>query len=477
MSVCDRADSAAADTVAGADSCLSTLSLQCVAESRLLTSSNCVLVDNKHDYDVGRIDALKRTSRDDTCDIPLKRATAHSCLLSTPTSTRHSAVSSSALCAATLPSFPPTLFSSFPSLGNSRMSSSSSSQCLPVTMSHLPVSMATSTLFSVPVHGVASATRPLLLVPSLPNCVLIPSLCSTPLLYVLNAAPQSHSRPASAASTATVGIPHGAGNLQPNIPHVVQPVGGAISSDQSASSTNNQNSLRALRVPLLSSIQRPVVTSAHNTGNFLPFSVPNIPLLSHSLRPTSTPRQLCTPSATDIGIPRIARNSLPVGLSLPNIAILSHVLRPLGGASVDQSAVRLVSSVNNLRGANVTRLNGIISPRSNALLLPAIIRPSAAANITKPASIAQLSSSSVLISTNYQPNLINSVPHIQSVSSLAGISVSGKSSEYETSSASDMSTHSLLRTILNKQVSSEVMSMKNLSVLCSNNITSSHQSS
>ena len=376
---------------------------------------------------------LKRLAADDACDVPHKCAATHSSALDTSTVGMNNAVAgnTSALPSfpnVTLPSFPPTLFSCFPSLGNSCRAQSSgrcaaravSQTVLTTDATCLSTTNPPSTLFSIPVHGVARGVCPLLLVPSLQNCVLVPSLCSAPLLYVFNAASSSHSTSSPTGVAPVVGIPHVAGNSQPNIPllsHLLRPLGRALSSDQSAAPTAGQNlsiagnsqlvPLSLPSIPIASCVQRPVggafgsdqsytLTAAgvgipRISGSSQLLSVPNIAIRSPALWPlgvASASNQSCTPAAIGVGIPRDARNSLPLGFPLPNIPLLSQLLRPVGRApvSVDQSAIRLVSCVGNLRGpcgvvsscANTQpRLNGVVSPRSNAaFVVPGFLRQS-----------------------------------------------------------------------------------------------------
>jgi len=461
-------------------------------------------LSNCHDNAVSGM-LVKRPASDDTCHLPHKRPTmTHSSLLDTSAagmiSHRNSSMAgnTSALPAfpnVTLPSFPPTLFSCFPSQGNSHAHSCPPRAVPPVVLStdttRWSNTTSTSTLFSIPVHGVASGPCPVMLVPSIQNCVLVPSLGSS-LLYVLNAALQSRSTSAPTTVAAAVGIPHAAGNLQPGIsllPHLLQPVGGAVSSDQSARSIPSRN--------------------PNITGNLLPLhsSMPNIPMISHPLRlvgRTSAPDQL---ASTGVGIPHVARNSLPLSLPLSNIPLLSHQLRPLGGSAVNQS----VSCMGNMRGGRVPalsllsnagtslmtqpRLNGIISPRSNALVVPGIFRPSQIVSNTflptlpKPLSVPYITlprlpstvrkiptlPSSVLSSTNCRPNLCGHVAVAgmsdqchQSISDSSPSLVPSalhaylgqKSTECQKSSPGgslspvislSVSTHSILRTILNQQ--------------------------
>jgi len=439
-----------------ADDSYPSASLHCVYDSSNidrpiqtlhLLQRNCLLNINKHADGISPHSAgnsshvgvsgapLKRSATHEACDIPHKRATTHSALLDTSTagmiSPRSCATAGSTSAFptfpnTTLPSFPPTLFSCFPSVGNSRVSLSA--QCPPRAMPQLVFptdsirlsgSAATSTLFSVPVHGVASGRCPLLLVPSLQNCILISSLCSTSLLCVFNPAAQPHSTSAPTSVTAAVGIPHMAGNLQSNIPllsQLLRPVGRAISSGQSATSTTSRNpnvdgnsqpsDVPLPNVPVVSHAQRPVgraigsvqssartagrIGIPHITGNLQPLSLPNIPILSHPLRPvggTTAPERLCAPAASCVAVPQVVTRSLPLRLPLPNIALFSQQLRPVGGANVpsDQSAaVRLVSCSGGLVPASPLlstgstsimtqpRLNGIISPRSNAIILRGI---------------------------------------------------------------------------------------------------------
>ena len=541
-SIADSTDSAVASVgnIVTADDNYTPVSQRCVSDSsnhdrRSQTleflQRNCLLGVNVHAGGISPHDGgisprvgvggalLKRSATHEACDVPHKCAATHSADLDTFTegmispqscSTAGSASALPVFPNTTLPSFPPTLFSCFPSAGNSRVPSSF--QCPPRPMPQVVLpsdsvrlsTSATSTLFSIPVHGVMSGRCPLLLVPSLQNCLLIPSLCSTPLLCVLNPAPQSH----NTSAPTTAGIPHVAGNLQstvpllshllhpvggvsssgqlaamgtvqnpivasnsqplplpnitlvspakrplggatgsdqlslrtaagmgiphiirnlqplsvPNIPilsHPLRPVGGACAVDQSSARSTtsagipqivgNLQSVSVPNVPFLSQPLRPVggacvkdQSSSSTTasagiprivGNLQPFSVPNIPILSHPLRPVGgacAADQLRASVATGVGIPHVVRKPLSLRLPLPNIPILSQQVRPVGGASVavDQSAVRLVSSVGGLGNAGALtfpllssvarpmvtqpRLNGIISPRSSALIVHGI---------------------------------------------------------------------------------------------------------
>ena len=196
-----------------------TLLVHCVSESSSPVSPghtssvlqrNCLLTASKSDNDmlprVGGV-LLKRSATDDNCPVAHKRHTTHSSLIDTSvTPVTSSTAHNTTFPVATLPSFPPTLFSCFPSLGNSRTPTCSSPCVQPPAASRLstPSATVTSTLFSIPVHGLANGPRPLLIVPSLNNCVLIPSLCSTPLLCVLNAAAQSQNTSALTTVTASV---------------------------------------------------------------------------------------------------------------------------------------------------------------------------------------------------------------------------------------------------------------------------------
>ena len=505
---------------------------------------------------------LKRSATDEVCNIPHKRATTHSAVLDTSITGMISprvAGNNSALPTvpmSTLPSFPPTLFSCFPSLGNTR------AQCPPrvpqvISSSHTSQSRqstttATSTLFSIPVHGVARGTRPLLLVPSLQNCVLIPSACTMPLVCVLNPALQLHNTSAPTTAAVAVGIPQVAHNSQPNISlpsHMLRPVGAAISVDQSVTRTTSGNPNIAcdslpLRVSLpnirtLSQVQRPVVgatgsgqlsaptsTAAgitHTASSLQPLSVPGIPLLSYPLWPVagaSAPNQSCLPPATGVGISHIARNSLPTGLSMPNIPIVSHLLRPVGGATipVDQSAVRLVSGIGRLRvpplplfcSTNTSivtppppRLNGIISPRTNALLVPGIFRPSQSATmprsnnpilpmLPKPlcipyltlprSSLADLKTQSLPLTctSSVSGQRVAVVGHMSSVSGVSHDCLDQKSAECRASSTAGSllpiisppagsllpvsSTQSILRTILNERITAMAAANMRLSM-------------
>ena len=410
-----------ADDVADAGDCPS-LSVSCAVNG----------VDSVRSRDTS---PLKRSlTHDAGCDIPLKRA-AMTHLLGTPTvgmiSPRHIGVNSDTL--------PPTLFSCLPSLGNRQaplaqrmLLTSSAHSCSIMTMSSTvtstaaaaaaaAASTASSTLFSIPVHGVASSNiRPLLLIPSLHDCLLISSLGSTPLLYVLNANTQSRGTLAPPVMAA--------GISQPNIPqlsYLRQPVGRPAGADQVTSSANNtvgnfQPSLMNIRqrpvgvasvsgqlyshtaaavgiphhiassfsmpnIPVLSlplqrvggasSAHLSRATTACNVGiphvsrTFMPLSLPlqNFPHPFQPVGGASISDQSRAPAVTSVGIPHIVRNSVPLRLPLSNIPLLSHVLRPVGGAAghVDQSAVRLVSCVGGLRstsaGKTHGRLNGLVT--------------------------------------------------------------------------------------------------------------------
>lgn len=118
----------------GSETSSASMMSQNVTQSRHSDVSNCAV-------------SLKRSaSSQESCDVPLKRAiTTTHC---ESVGTRHSAVV--ALPTATLPSFPPNLFSCFPSVGSHYAQRARA----PVTaaVNHTD-SRSASTLFSMPVHG------------------------------------------------------------------------------------------------------------------------------------------------------------------------------------------------------------------------------------------------------------------------------------------------------------------------------------
>jgi len=280
------------------------------------------------------------------------------------------------------------------------------------------------TLFSIPIHGVAStATCPLLLVSPL----VIPSLCSTPLLYVVSPSLQPHT------TLAASGISHmTAGNLQASIPILSQLLRRpATSSGPSTTPITAGNpsiagdwqplGLRA-SVPnfsLLSDVQRSVTRAigvsqsslctaagggiSRSAESLQPTSLPNVPVLPLPVKPAD---HLCRSAPTSVGIPNAGMPSVvtkppPLRFPLQNVALFpQQLLRPVGGATApdDQSGVTIASSMVSVGGTSVAigqsaasrlvsnvvpplplitsastmtqpQLNGIISPRSNALIL------------------------------------------------------------------------------------------------------------
>ena len=365
-----------------------------LSASDVLQSSTLVSVTNCEP-------GSKRSATNDTCDVPLKRATTHSNVLlgtlispgytpghtpgrspghiprlshgHTPGYTPgHSLVHTpghTCVCpAATLPSFPPTLFSCFPSLGNSRLlgnsqmesavpvSSSLSSNVTPTistTTTHLAstahlssinttlhlassstctthlssdasstAAAAVSTLFSIPVHGAVSTTCPLLLVPSLKNVVLISSLGSTPVLYVLNASPPSRVTSTSPAAR----MSHVAGNLQSSSPilsHLLRPVGGAIHLPTPTPSTAGnlcQLHISSQNVPLYSpvggAVQQPVGGASSTLGGSVPQCASVGTVIPHG-------------SST---LPTLSVPNVPLDLR-PFRSVRGAVQQPVGGAS------------------------------------------------------------------------------------------------------------------------------------------------
>lgn len=418
----------------------------------------------------------RRLAVDDTCAIPHKRAavaTTHSPILGTSTVGMISAAASctSALPsfpAATLPSFPPVLFSCFPSLASSRPPSGPSAVPPRGLLSPsrgvlsppwgvlspprgVVLSARDSTclsrgnmLFSIPVHGMTSVSRPFILVPSIQDCVLIPSLCSTPLLYVISApstnaaAPtmaraQLPQRPMAAAvsfnqSAASVSTGNPVpSTLLPSIPALSlvqqQHVGRASMFDQSAASAAGGSGNPQIPGTLQSMMVPNIPGNSQITGSFS-----NISVLSPPFRPVGGATAADQSCASVAGIPQLTRNSLPLGLSLPNVSLLSHILPQVGGrasVSVDQSAVRLHGSLrigpsvvmtqpqtlNNARNRQipgslqplampavvVSQLNGVIRARSDAVLVPGLLRPSSATAYSSLTSTKLLSIPSVML--------------------------------------------------------------------------------
>ena len=345
----------------------------------------------------------KRSATNDTCDVPLKRATTHSNvllgrLISPGYTPGHSLVHTpghTCVCpAATLPSFPPTLFSCFPSLGNSRLlgnshmessvpvSSSLSSNVTPTistTTTHLAstahlssinttlhlassstctthlssdvsstAAAAVSTLFSIPVHGAVSTTCPLLLVPSLKNVVLISSLGSTPVLYVLNSSPLSRVTSTSPAAR----MSHVAGNLQSNSPilsHLLRPVGGAIHLPTPTPSTAGnlcQLHISSRNVPLYSpmggAVQQPVGGASSTLGGSVPQCASVGTVIPH-----------CSSTLQTLSVPNV-----PLALR-PFRSVGGAVQQPVGGAS--STLGRAISQSASV-GTVIPHVSGSLQP-------------------------------------------------------------------------------------------------------------------